>query len=133
MLERRQQKSLPPREQVVIDGSLPPVDIKEITHIRLFDSSFGIPEGVYQYNSGNQCVTSLDDDMMGRLSMDVMTKAIANTKALLVQTFRHLPTWSKMIESGEVVDSRVRTDEEKEVEEKIKNTINPPVRRKLLM
>ena len=133
MLERRQQKSLPPREQVIVDGSVDPTDVMEITHIRLFDGSFGVPEGVYQWNSQNAMLTSLDDDMMGTLSMSTIHNRIKSSKALVAQTLRNIPTWKGMIERGEVVDSRVRTDEEKEMEEKINNKINPPVRRKLLM
>ena len=133
MLERRREKPLPAREQIIVDESLEPTEAKEITHIRLYDGSFGFPAGVYQWNSGNQCLTTLDDDMIGRLDINKIVKKVFEKAAVIVKTMRHVPTWNRMIENGEVVDNRTKTEEEVEKEQKIKDKINPPVRRKLLM
>ena len=109
MLTRKNIKELPAREQIMIDESEEPKSIKEITHLLVNNTMHAVPSGLYEYNPVTQILTSLDDDMMGLLPIkNITNKATASS----YKTYKHIPTWNKMIEDGVVKDNRTKKEDD---------------------
>jgi hypothetical protein len=132
MLNRREKKKLPGREQNIVDECEEPKSIKEITHLLLTNSISNTPSGLYIYNPVTEILTSLDDDLIGRLPGQLIIKKGTSSS---IKPLKHIPTWDQMIEDGEVKD--MRTKKEDEVEESVSadtqqaKVAEAPVRRSL--
>jgi hypothetical protein len=109
MLTRRDRKELPAREQNIVDDCEEPKSFKEVTHLLVYNTMHVISPGLYIYNPITEILTSLDDEIIGLLpKSDIIKEATASSYT----PYKHIPTWDKMIEDGEVKDNRTKKEDD---------------------
>tara|TARA_R110000822_G_scaffold227017_1_gene359651 strand:- start:39351 stop:39752 length:402 start_codon:yes stop_codon:yes gene_type:complete len=109
MLIRKNKKELPARERYIVEESEVPASMKEVTHLLLSNSTHSVPAGLYKYNPVSQILTSLDDEIIGRYSKHIFANKASASSFVF---YKHIPTWNKMIEDGEVIDNRTKKEDD---------------------
>lgn len=133
MLKRKTEAEIPIRDKIIIGSSVRVKNPEEITHVSYTSSSKAhYLNGVFAYNTTKEIASSLDDEFLGWLNFKSL---ISDENQGLCIFLKHLPTWEKMIESGEVKDLRTKKEKEEiPPDNKIKNPIVKisPMRRTLI-